>query len=760
MQAPRAPTHRVGDVNGCVGGVVSAMKCNPLRWLWGVLPIAALAYLATYLEHARIERDLGSRVEAALSGTGLRWARTGFAGRDGVLTGRATEETDQQKAIAIARDTWGVRVVENRSELLERVDSYAWWASRAGNRVTLGGLVPNDNTRESIVNLAKSSFPNVTITDEMRLARGVPSQDTWLTGIGFGLQQLQGIRAGEARLDGLSLTVAGEAATQASYGAIKTALAGAVPRGVRLADDRVTPPVVKPYTWDAVLSGGQLVLSGHVPNARARADVEAAAKAALPAARIADRMSYGDGAPAGFVGVATGVLKGLARLEEGKANIRDTALAVEGLAADEATAETARRAVRAAAPQAYRVSEQIRFREVAPPPPPPAQPTVSPYTGGVELDGGRVVLTGHVPTEAMKVALEQTARARFPGRTIDNRLLVAAGAPEGWQRCLEGGMLGLARAGNGRLTLSDRKLDIAVRTEDPDLAAALPGDVRGAVAGACDPNTRVDLAVQPEPEGTWRAVLGRGELVLGGDVVSETARAALVAQARRQFPNVQVRDEMRLAENRSRAWPRAAEIGLASLGELDRGEAVLTRQQLTVTGESRFEPQIVARVRERIERDMPRGYAGREQIAMQRPAPPPAAAPPPPATAPTAPTVAALCQQQLRDTVAAGRINFQRARADLTEDSRDTLDRLAAIARACPRVRIDVEGHTDAEGTPERNQRLSDRRAQAVVDYLVRAGVDAKILTAIGYGETRPLVPNDTAENRAQNRRIGFTVSE
>ena len=80
------------------------------------------------------------------------------------------------------------------------------------------------------------------------------------------------------------------------------------------------------------------------------------------------------------------------------------------------------------------------------------------------------------------------------------------------------------------------------------------------------------------------------------------------------------------------------------------------------------------------------------------------------------------------------------------------------MARNCPTVAIEIGGHTDSEGTPERNQRLSDRRAQSVYDYLTRKGVEAKKLVAVGYGETRPLVPNDSAENRAKNRRIEFTV--
>jgi OmpA-OmpF porin, OOP family len=71
---------------------------------------------------------------------------------------------------------------------------------------------------------------------------------------------------------------------------------------------------------------------------------------------------------------------------------------------------------------------------------------------------------------------------------------------------------------------------------------------------------------------------------------------------------------------------------------------------------------------------------------------------------------------------------------------------------------VEIEGHTDAEGLTERNKALSERRAQSVRAYLISAGVPEARLEAIGYGELRPIAPNDTAESRAINRRIEFTV--
>jgi outer membrane protein OmpA-like peptidoglycan-associated protein len=71
-----------------------------------------------------------------------------------------------------------------------------------------------------------------------------------------------------------------------------------------------------------------------------------------------------------------------------------------------------------------------------------------------------------------------------------------------------------------------------------------------------------------------------------------------------------------------------------------------------------------------------------------------------------------------------------------------------------------IEGNTDSVGSDQYNQRLSERRAASVKTYLVNKGVNAGILDTVGYGESRPVATNDTAEGRAKNRRVEFKVVE
>lgn len=97
---------------------------------------------------------------------------------------------------------------------------------------------------------------------------------------------------------------------------------------------------------------------------------------------------------------------------------------------------------------------------------------------------------------------------------------------------------------------------------------------------------------------------------------------------------------------------------------------------------------------------------------------------------------------------------------DLLPASRVELDKLAGLIQANPNVKIEIGGHTDNVGNDQANQILSENRAKAVVDYLVKKGVDASKVSFKGYGETAPIDTNDTEEGRARNRRTEFKVVE
>jgi outer membrane protein OmpA-like peptidoglycan-associated protein len=102
---------------------------------------------------------------------------------------------------------------------------------------------------------------------------------------------------------------------------------------------------------------------------------------------------------------------------------------------------------------------------------------------------------------------------------------------------------------------------------------------------------------------------------------------------------------------------------------------------------------------------------------------------------------------------AADRVFFVRAKAQIEVVSFMELDRVVSILQEDTTLRLRIEGHTDSEGTDQRNQKLSDRRARAVYNYLVFKGINPERMDYSGFGSTKPLAPNDTPEGMAVNRR-------
>lgn len=116
------------------------------------------------------------------------------------------------------------------------------------------------------------------------------------------------------------------------------------------------------------------------------------------------------------------------------------------------------------------------------------------------------------------------------------------------------------------------------------------------------------------------------------------------------------------------------------------------------------------------------------------------------------------CTERTDSVIEGSRINFVTASAEISADSIPLLERLTGIAIACSGsgAVLEVGGHTDNRGEEDNNQTLSEARAAAVVSFMATRGVPEDGLSAVGYGEAKPIADNETEEGRAENRRISF----
>ncbi len=113
---------------------------------------------------------------------------------------------------------------------------------------------------------------------------------------------------------------------------------------------------------------------------------------------------------------------------------------------------------------------------------------------------------------------------------------------------------------------------------------------------------------------------------------------------------------------------------------------------------------------------------------------------------------------EIGQVVRLNNVFFDFDKADLRSESFVELDRVVKLLEENPSIEIEMSAHTDSRGSDEYNFKLSDNRARSVMEYILSKGIAPNRITSQGYGETKPVVDNDTDENRQLNRRVEFKI--
>lgn len=116
------------------------------------------------------------------------------------------------------------------------------------------------------------------------------------------------------------------------------------------------------------------------------------------------------------------------------------------------------------------------------------------------------------------------------------------------------------------------------------------------------------------------------------------------------------------------------------------------------------------------------------------------------------------CVSKIQAINAANKITFDPGSTRIASSALDTVEKIADVLRNCPDLPLQISGYTDSQGGEDMNKRLSQQRADAVLDALRLRRVPTRSFTATGFGEENPIADNDTADGREENRRIEFTL--
>jgi len=366
-------------------------------------------------------------------------------------------------------------------------------------------------------------------------------------------------------------------------------------------------------------------------------------------------------------------------------------------------------------------------------------PEAKPFVWSAERDVVRVTLGGSSPLPASKSKLLEAARATLGGVEVVDRMGLARGAPQRFDNAALLLLDQIAKLKDGKITLSDNKVTLAGMARElggrEAIAAALKNLPEGYSVAAND------VKAPPYIFQAYKDPVAV-TLTLTGYVPDNNAHAALVAAAGRKFFSEKVVDNLKASVGAPAGFAAAVVPALGALSRLSTGTLVVTDREVKLSGDALYEAA-AGQIRSGLGKEFPQGWQFKPEISVK------------PAAAPVDPTV---CQQLFADLLGKARIRFESGKADIVADSAGLLDRLIETALRCPNANIEVAGHTDADGEEAANQALSEKRAQAVADYLIRAGLPANRFTPVGYGSTQPIAGNDSDQGKAQNRRIDFVV--
>jgi OmpA-OmpF porin, OOP family len=364
-----------------------------------------------------------------------------------------------------------------------------------------------------------------------------------------------------------------------------------------------------------------------------------------------------------------------------------------------------------------------------------------PFVWSAERDVVRVTLSGNSPLPASKGKLLEAARADLGGVEVVDRMNLSRGAPPRFDNAALLLLDQIAKLKDGKIALSDTKVSLSGMARDLGGREAIAAALRNLPEGFSVASNAIKA-----PPYIFQAYKDPVALTLTltGYVPDNNVHAAVVAAAGRKFFSEKVVDNLKASVGAPSGFTNAVVAALGALSRLSTGTLVVSDREVKLSGDA-FYDAAPAQIRAGFAKDLPQGWQSKADIPVK-----PAAAP----------VDATVCQQLLSDLLAKGTIRFESGLSTLDPDSAGLLDHLIETALRCPTINIEIAGHTDADGPEGFNKALSEKRAEVVTDYLVKAGLPASRFTAVGYGSTQPIASNETDEGKSHNRRIEFVVKE
>ena len=546
--------------------------------------------------------------------------------------------------------------------------------------------------------------------------------------------------------DGLQVILEGEAPSEV-MGQRAISAAGSVVNASRVIDNMTVTnsaiPDAPEFAMEILRNDSGISIIGLIPASSDRGDLTATLeRIAGVDSNFADLLESADyDVPAGWDSAVEYALLALRQLPSSKISVRSGRVSVEAISDSPEQKAELEASLRRSIPTGLFTTINIS----AP------RPVVSPFVTRFIIDENGAQFDSCV---ADTPAAERRIVAAATAAGIEGRVgcSVALGTPTTrWADAVVMSINAVEELGGGTVTISDVDITLVARA----------GSVEGnfdRIAGELENNlpevfaleTVLPAAPTPGNEGPpqFIATLSPEGLVqLRGRVSDDLLNSTAENFARAKFGSADISMATRVVEGLPNSWPVRVLAGIEALSKLSNGSVVVEPNNVIVRGNTGAQDAGGEITRLLIDKlgsssDFEVSVTYVEELD-------------PIASLPTEEE----CLAGIMAVTEARKITFEPSSATIAGAGAAILDDIAEILQRCSNLRIEIAGYTDSQGSEDGNQRLSQQRADAVLDGLRVRRVPVSNFRSIGYGEANPIADNETADGREANRRIEFTLT-
>lgn len=554
----------------------------------------------------------------------------------------------------------------------------------------------------------------------------------------------QGVTFVTVNADGLRMQLTGTADNEAQrYRAIN--IAGAVIDATRIQDlMEVTPAraVEAPrFSLEMLRNDDGIQLIGLLPEGETKEALLAEAEALQPDTQLQDMLETAAYAPPETWGPALEFArKALALLPRSKITVDATAVRITAIAASDQQKRSFEASLASGQPEGVRVSFDIS----AP------RPVITPFTLRFVMDeaGARFDACA-ADTERARMRI--VAAATAAGAAGRQNCVIGLGVPTpSWADAAEIGIKAVATLQAATITFKDADVSLQAaatvsQAEFDRVVGELEADLPP-VFSLTATLEKAENATQGPAEFTAVLAPETGRLEMRGRIADDLQRSAVDSFAKAAFGSANVYQATRLDADLPDGWPIRVLAGLQALAELEHGRLLVRADTVEVSGVTGSQTAR-ARISQILSAKLGQGESFKVDVTYDVALDPVAALPTP-----------QECVEDVSAILAKQKVVFPPGSAEIDGTASTVMEALAKVLARCGGVQMEIAGHTDAQGSEEGNRALSQTRAEAVLLALQGRQVDVSGLTAVGYGESRPIADNDTDAGREANRRIEFTL--